>query len=259
MADRMGFTAKLAGILEMAAEQEHHITIEEVEKYFEEDHLNDEQMGLVCEYLMSQKIVVSGYCRKAGVVKENEEKETHSLSQEEQAYVESYLSEISLMPQDTEEAAMLKYYLPKIVEIAIELHQPEIYIGDMIQEGCMGLMMALQKTEMATGIVWEDDEDMTDVEASALTPEAEEEMILSEVRAGIQAMIEEQTETKRRDKKMVNRVSELDEVIQAMNDEYGRKVAIDEVAERLGVTENEIADILKLAGEEVPKEEQEEE
>ena len=249
MADRMEFTAKLAGIMEMAAEQGDHITVEEVEKYFEEDRLNDEQMDLVCEYLMSQKISVSGYQRKAGIMKENEEKETHSLSREEQAYVEAYLGEIDLMHQATDEDAVLKYYLPKVVEIAVELHQPEIFIGDMIQEGSIGLMMALQRTGQTASIVWEDEEDTTDIE---------EETILSEIRAGIQAMIEEQSETKRRDKKMVNKVSELDEVIQTMNNEYGRKVAIDEVAERLGITENEVADILKLAGEEAPTEEQEE-
>ena len=36
-----------------------------------------------------------------------------------------------------------------------------------------------------------------------------------------------------------------------MTEENGRKVAVDEVADKLGITEAEIADILKLAGEEV--------
>ena len=69
-------------------------------------------------------------------------------------------------------------------------------------------------------------------------------------------MVEEQAETKMRDKKMVNKVSDLDEAIQKMTDEYGRKVAVDEVAERLGISADEIADILKLAGEEAPTEDE---
>ena len=40
-----------------------------------------------------------------------------------------------------------------------------------------------------------------------------------------------------------------------MKEEYGRKVSVDEVAERLGISEDEIEDILKLAGEEVKDEE----
>lgn len=253
MADRMEFTAKLAGILEVATEQEHRITLEEVEKYFEEDHLSEEQIGLVCEYLMSQKVVVAGFKQRAGQIIEKEESGVSSLSADEKAYVENYLGEIDAMSVRTEEEAALKYYLPKVVEIAIELHHPEVLIGDMIQEGSMALMMSLQKTGESSGIVWEDEEEE---EQETLSSEEKETMVLEEVRSGILMMVEEQTETKKRDKKMVNKVSDLDEAIQKMSDEYGRKVAVDEVAERLGISADEISDILKLAGEEAPTEDE---
>lgn len=67
-------------------------------------------------------------------------------------------------------------------------------------------------------------------------------------------MLESHTEEKRRDKKMVERVNDLDETIKSMKEEYGRKVSIDEVAERMGITEDTVEDILKLAGEEVKDE-----
>lgn len=251
MADRMEFTAKLAGILEVATEQGNRITLEEVEKYFEEDHLSEEQIGLVCEYLMSQKVVVAGFQQKSGQIIEKEEPGVSLLGREEKAYVESYLREVDAMTAHTEEEVALKYYLPKVVEIATELYHPEMLIGDMIQEGSMALMMALQKTGESTGIVWEDEE-----EQETLSSEEKEMMILSEIRSSILMMVEEQTETKKRDKKMVNKVSDLDEAIQKMSDEYGRKVAVDEVAERLGISVDEIADILKLAGEEAPTEDE---
>lgn len=271
MADRMEFTAKLAGILKVATEQDNHMTLEEVEKYFEEDQLNDEQMGLVCEYLMSQKITVSGYKQQAGSVVE--QAEGSSLSQEEQSYVDAYLKEIAQMPEKTEEEAELKYYLPKVVEMAVELHEPGIYVGDLIQEGSISLMMALRNGEKedAAGIVWEDEEEETEneresenenkneSESADIDRESMDAQILAEVRAGMQMMIESQTETKRQDKKMVHKVSELDEAIQNMTEEYGRKVAIDEVAEQLGMSEDEIADIMKLAGEEAPEEVSEDE
>ena len=252
MADRMEFTAKLAGILEVATEQEQRITKEEVEKYFEEDHLSEEQIGLVCEYLMSQKVVVAGFEQRSGQIIEKEEPGVSSLSKDEKTYVENYLREVDAMSVHTEEEATLKYYLPKVVEIAIELHHPEILIGDMIQEGSVALMMALQKTGESSGIVWEDEEE----EQETLSAEEKETMVLEEIRSGILMMLEEQTETKKRDKKMVNKVSDLDEAIQKMSDEYGRKVAVDEVAERLGISVDEITDILKLAGEEAPTEDE---
>ena len=42
--------------------------------------------------------------------------------------------------------------------------------------------------------------------------------------------------------------------IKSMKEEYGRKVSVDEVAERMGITEDTVEDILKLAGEEVKDE-----
>ncbi len=53
---------------------------------------------------------------------------------------------------------------------------------------------------------------------------------------------------------MVARVAELDEAIQSLKEEMGRKVSIDEVAERMGISEDEVEDILKLAGEDVKEE-----
>ena len=85
--------------------------------------------------------------------------------------------------------------------------------------------------------------------------EKDEEEILEQVRAGMLASLESQTEVKRRDHKMVEKVTELDETIKSMKEEYGRKVSVDEVADRLGISEDEIEDILKLAGEEVKDEE----
>lgn len=232
MADKFNFREKLSGILEMAESQGKRITLEEVEKYFEEDGLSKEQIDLVCEYLMSQKMAVTGYVKNGGTIKEKEE-EPAALSREEQTYIEEYLRDIDQLRGDSIENARMAYYLPKVIDEAIKLHHPEVFIGDMVQEGNISLMVALN--------------DLPDSKEGR----EDENRILEEVRAGMLALIESQTETRRQDKKMVARVSELDETIKSMSEEFGRKVAVDEVAERLGITEKEIDNILKLAGEEV--------
>ena len=56
MADRLQFKEKLAGVLALAEDQNGKITVDEVEKYFEEDGLSQEQMNLVCDYLLSMKL-----------------------------------------------------------------------------------------------------------------------------------------------------------------------------------------------------------
>ena len=227
MAGKLEFRAKLSGVLELAKSKGGKIALEDVEKYFEDDQLSQEQMDLVCEYLMSQKMVVLGYVKKGGTIKEKKE-EPVAVSKEEQAYIEDYLRYIAQLRDNNMEEVRMAYYLPKVIEEAIKMHHPDIFIGDMIQEGSISLMLALN----ATGEGKED-----------------EAKVMEEVRAGIQTLIESQTETKRQDKKMVERVSELEETIQNMKEEFGREVSAEEVAERLGVTEEELGDILKLAGE----------
>lgn len=83
MADRLEFKEKLAGILALAEGQNGKITVDEVEKYFEEDGLSQEQMNLVCDYLLSMKMAVVGYKQTGGTVKEAEKEEKQPLSAEE--------------------------------------------------------------------------------------------------------------------------------------------------------------------------------
>ena len=233
MADRLQFKEKLAGVLALAEDQNGKITVDEVEKYFEEDGLSQEQMNLVCDYLLSMKMAVIGYKQSGGTVKEAENEEQQPLSPDEQKYVEEYLRSLGDMNEETPEEVRMAYYLPKVVEEAVRLHHPEVFIGDMIQEGNIVLMLALKE----------------------IRKEKDEEEILEQIRAGMLASLESQTEVKRRDHKMVEKVTELDATIKSMKEEYGRKVSVDEVADRLGISEDEIEDILKLAGEEVKDEE----
>lgn len=136
--------------------------------------------------------------------------------------------ELKEMREDGEAELRMASLFPKVVEEARKLNHPQVFIGDVIQEGNVSLMQAL--SEMS---------------------EAQDAVVMEEVRAGMLALIEEQTEMKRQDKRMVEQVSELDEAIRSMTEELGRKVAVDELAERLGIGEEQIAEILKLAGEDV--------
>lgn len=229
MSGKLEFMKKLSQILEMARQQDNHIEIKEVEEFFEEDHLSEEQMDLVCEYLLSEKVAVIGYVKEAGTIEEIEEEEKH-LTQEEQNYLCDYLA--SLNESRTEDSSMIKYLL-KVAEMAQELYCPDIFIGDLIQEGNVSLILALEKYKGAE----------------------EEEKILSEIRSAMEVSIAERNETLRRDKSMVGKVQRLDEQLKNLTEEMGRKVSIDELAEHAEITEDEIKSILSLAGEDAPEDE----
>ena len=233
MADKMSFQQKLADIMKLAQENGMRMTAEETEQFFEDDGLTKEQMDLVFDYLLSQKVAVRGYVRKPGTVQESGDGEempgSDALSAEEKEYLEDYLRQIGELQATSEEEARLALYLRLVYEEAVKLHREEVFIGDMIQEGNAAL-----------------------VEAMDLHPagEGEQELVMADVRAAMRALLASQTEMKRRDRKMVNQVTRLDETIKQMTDELGRKVDVQEVAERLELTEEQVRDILKLTGEE---------
>lgn len=225
MAGKLEFKEKLRGILEFAKEQNSKITAEDVEKYFEEDCLSEEQMDLVCEYLLSQNVAVKGYKKRSGTLKESEE-QAEELSGEEQEYLTEYLHDMEYLDTNTQKNARMAYYLPKVADAALLLPRGSVFLGDVIQEGNVTLMLAL-----AEG--------------------GEEAEIMESVRTGMQAFIQSQTETKVQDRKMVARVAELDEALKRLKEDLGRKVALEEVAQYLSVTEEEIEEVMKLAGEEL--------
>lgn len=233
MADKMSFQQKLADIMKLAQENGMRMTAEETEQFFEDDGLTKEQMDLVFDYLLSQKVAVQGYVRKPGTVQESGDGEempgSDALSAEEKEYLEDYLRQIGELQATSEEEVRLALYLRLVYEEAVKLHREEVFIGDMIQEGNAAL-----------------------VEAMDLHPagEGEQELVMADVRAAMRALLASQTEMKRRDRKMVNQVTRLDETIKQMTDELGRKVDVQEVAERLELTEEQVRDILKLTGEE---------
>lgn len=241
MEARAEFLKKLNGLVAMAKGQGDQITIDEVRAYFADAALTEEQLELVFDYLLAQKVVVKGYIKMTEAV---EEKVTYT--EEEEAYLKEYLNDLEAFKEEkagekeslfakliggdaSAKNRLTELYLKEVVEIAKEMYHPEIFFGDIIQEGNVGLILGM------------------DMLADVATAH---ETIVNQVKQCIQMLIEEHAEVKSRDNKMVEKVTMLDESIKTLTEELGRKVTIDELAVYMGMTEEEIDDILRLMGEE---------
>ena len=53
---------------------------------------------------------------------------------------------------------------------------------------------------------------------------------------------------------MADKVNDLDEKIKEVTEQMGRKVSVEELAQLLEITEEEIEDIVRLAGEDLEEE-----
>lgn len=249
MENRAEFLKKLNGLVELAKEKGNKVNIEEVKSYFTSEELTQEQLELVFDYLLAQKVVVQGY------LKMGEAEEEITYTEEEQNYLDEYLTDLkafkeaadgekeSLYEKVLKGDAMAKnrlteIYLKEVVEIAKKMYCPEIFLGDLIQEGNVGLILGMDM--------------LCDIESA-------HDVIVSQIRQSIQMLIEEQNELSKRDKKMVEKVQQLDESIKTLTEELGRKVTIDELAVYMGMTEDEVEDVLRLMGEDSEEAEQENE
>ena len=240
MEARAEFLKKLNGLVAMAKGQGDQITIDEVRAYFADAALTEEQLELVFDYLLAQKVVVKGYIKMTEAVEEK------TYTEEEEAYLREYLNDLEAFQEEkagekenlfakliggdaSAKNRLTELYLKEVVEIAKEMYHPEIFFGDIIQEGNVGLILGM------------------DMLADVATAH---ETIVNQVKQCIQMLIEEHAEVKSRDNKMVEKVTMLDESIKTLTEELGRKVTIDELAVYMGMTEEEIDDILRLMGEE---------
>lgn len=249
MRDKSEFLGKLGALVEVANGQGAQITVDEVKEYFAADQLTEEQMLLVFDYLLAQKVVVKGYVKV-----EKAETEAIAFTEEEKAYLKEYEEDLKAFAPEKEGERELLFgkflagdvnvkerltaiYLPEIVAIAKEMYRGDVFLGDMIQEGNMGLILGL---------------------AAITSVEEAHDVIVAQVKESITMLLEEEGELSSRDKKMVEKVSMLDESIKQLTEDLGRKVMIDELAIFTGLSEEEIEDILRLTGEEPEETEGEE-
>ena len=245
--DQQEFQKKLAAVLARAESRGSHTDKEEIREFFRDDTLTEEQLEMICDYLLSKKIVVEGYHR-AGEDRE----ERRSLSPEDEKFLRMYREQAKSVPPCGEEekselfrkarqgdnaavGRLTELYMLPVAELAGELNSPEVPAADLVQEGNLHLLLALRAL-----------------------PEGEQnphEWLMARVREGMEALAEQQTDVHRRDRKMVKRVDDLKAGITALREDLGRKVYLDELADYMKISEEEVEAVLKLAGEDVPQEE----
>ncbi len=239
------FRGRLETLLERARERNGRIGLGTVEEIFADQELGQEQLALICEYLLSQKVTVEGY-------EKEEPEEKIPLSPEDEKYLAQYQEQLAdLDPEHEGEkeellAALMagnregygrlsQLYLGEVLELARRAYTPESPLADLVQEGNLQLLLALEELALEK-------------------PADPGKWLRSRIREGVQALAQQQKDVRSRDRKMVSRVEELKDTIAILKDEFGRKLYADEVADYMNISEEEVEAILKLAGEEVPKE-----
>ena len=236
MDQKIIFRDLLGQVQEFAREHGGVLSLEEVDAFFENAHLNREQMELVYGYLRERHIRLED-----GQAAEKAADEMEGLRA-----LEVYLEEIGALPDlDPEEELILmrqaaegvtlaqqklaQAYLPLVCDMAGEYEDAALPAEDLIQEGNIALLLALQEMK----------ED---------TLAACQARLINAVNEGMMRALQEAEADKAGDRNMVSKVSRMEEQIRNLEEELGHPVSPQELSAFLDMPLEEILDTLNLAG-----------
>ena len=204
------FQNKLKEVQEIARQHGNALNAAEIRHVFEECDLDKSQLLGVLKYLTSQGILIEGLETAGEEAKEPEHKKI-PLTAEEEAYLKNYLEELPVVDEVDADSVfealaagdqralqtLTSYYMKTAADMAVEMNIEEMQLADLIQEANLCLIQAL-------GTAGDECRD--------------EKWLLSEMRKGIQLVLEEQTQRKFEDDSLVARVEKLEHAVRDLND-----------------------------------------
>lgn len=270
MQSKIVFREMLSELKALADVQGNYLAKEDIKKFFPGDALNEEQFGLVCEYLVSQKIKVDGYEpaqktpesaqktvkedaeRASASNPETEKQEENSEAQDGEGpdFLGMYLEELAEIEKlsETEEerlffeavngdsmakSTLAGQYLETVYELAMTYVASELPIEDLVQEGNIGLLLALENLEAKPNL------------------EEYRKQVFDGIRKAMEEAVEMSQDKKDLDDEIVGRVNHLNESILSLEEDLGHKVSMSELSAYLEMPLEEIKDVLRMAGDEM--------
>ena len=240
--DVQEFQNKLKEIQKVAKDQGDSLTAAQIRETFGGSDLNRDQLMGVLRYLSTRGISIEGVA--AGEPAEAKEKKKVPLTPEEEAYLKEYTEALPEAGDKEARAAMFQrlsegdpdavqtlaaWYLRVAADMAVEMNSEDIFLGDLIQEANVSLMQAL-------GGAGEELRDET--------------WLLGELRKGIQAVLDEQSQQKFADDSLVAKVEKLENAVRDLSDDEDGKCefSVAELAVILDMDVEEIRNTLRLTG-----------
>lgn len=243
------FNEALAALIELAASSNNKLTTKEIDDAFEGIIDNPDMLEHVYEYLVENRISITGYVAPIKLNVENDEPE--SLKDEidsatEQAYINMYLAELEdILPLTmAEEEALIeqaiKSHTPskdKLVEVNLRLviNMIDNYKGkgvatsDLIQEGNLGLLSGVS-TYNGPISATEFHKHLKLAICDALDDALNEEIGASRI-----------------GRHLADRANSLDKFSTEFAKENGREATLEELAKGLSLSEEDVRSVMKYS------------
>lgn len=243
MFDKEQFEQALVELLRVARTNENHLDQKDITDYFSEYELDSEKTELLLNYFESNGVIVLGHEAVEA------EAEISSIQTEEEveneeilAMYEEDLREISPLSAKEQESLLravregnetaknqlIEAHLYSVVEMAKAYQNQGVLLADLIQEGNIGLIRAIASyKESNTGDF--------------------ESYMRKEIEDAMRSAIGEQKETAKTAEKLAKHANRLSEVAKLLAEKLEREATLEELAEGMHMTVEEIKEIMKLS------------
>lgn len=242
-----GQTDFLEGIRELeriAQTNGNYLSMEEIENYFSDMRLAEKQLDYICHYFETHQIYIENRVprNQEDVLEDSIETKEDPLDAE---MVEIYVKETSgakhlsgeqeqyivrklINGDDHARSLLIEANLSYAMDLAKEYMNQGLLLSDLIQESNIGLMMAVNDYEP---------------ELHGNFSDFKEKII----REHLLSAIDEYNHSTRSALKMASRVNELNDLATAFAKEYEREAKPSELAKRMGITEEEVRELMKVS------------
>ncbi len=237
--NQTNFAQILEALRDTARLQGNMLTSGQVSEAFEEWQLDDGKLALIHNYFRSNHIGID----EPGDAEEN-------LSGEDAGFLEMYLMELKELPPVSDgekravmmsalagdgdaQAKLVEIFLPQVVEISRLYAGQGVLVEDLIGEGNVAVTTAVTMLECVEGI------------------DEVEGFIGKMIMDAMEEAISDDSDNRQTDENVLGRVNEVNDKAKEMYENLLRKVTIKEVADELGIMEEEVREAVKFSADSI--------
>lgn len=259
MDNKTRFNHALTALVAFSATKGNEITMEDVRMHFKDIIEDDSQYQFIYDYLSINRIKVKGFTPtsffddtledvSSNVQLSNKEFSTSpqklNESEEELSFIEMYKSDMkNIKPLSIDEKSQLttallsgdtsvterliEGNLSVVAEIAENYRGQGVTFGDLIQEGNIGLMLAISEFNNQCGNF--------------------DSFVRKKISTAIENTINEQINSDRVGQHLADKLNILDKTTNKLSEKLGRVPDIDELSEAMGIDREEVSLLLKTS------------
>lgn len=239
MKKEIQFAKKLEEVKAKARLQGNMIEQEDVIAAFEELELSGDQMQMVYDYLLQNKIGIGQHLMQEDFLTEKEQDYLQNYLEQIEIYGDVSAGEkeavtISAMAGDADaQMRLAEIYLKEVPQIAKLYAGQGVFLEDLIGEGNVALTIGvsmlgcLEKPEEAQGMLGK--------------------MIME----AMENYIQENADSKKVSKRVEEKVNLVAQKARELKEELRRNVTVKELAEESGLSEKEIRDAVRMSGNQI--------